>query len=148
MNALSSIDMPDDVMSMTVDGMDQAKTRLPRQLHWSRDSAEVVLLQLAYVGAVIHGHAPGAVLWHFPADHPKDSSMTAQVILNTLKLCHEERGYLPKKLILQLDNTNRENKNKAIMAVLSMLLLVGLFPNGVSHTLLFGCFLSIFIMLT
>lgn len=51
---------------------------------------------------------------------PHDSNLTLTVLLLTL-ISISQKGTLPRKLLLQMDNCVRENKNKYVMAFMSLL---------------------------
>ncbi|CAH3044847.1 unnamed protein product, partial [Pocillopora meandrina] len=51
--------------------------------------------------------------------YPHDSNFTISVMLETV--AHQEIGYLPPVLYLQMDNCWRENKNRYVLSFLSLL---------------------------
>jgi hypothetical protein len=134
---------PEKYLSVIIDGMDQSKLELPRFLRTRSAFANLFRLRMALVGALTHGHQPGASAYLFPCDFPKDSSTTVQVVFNVLSEVKSlrESGRLPPVVYLQLDNTTRENKNKTMLAALFLLVLHGhvrkiklsFLPKGHTH---------------
>ena len=103
---------------ITIDGMDQKKTRLP---HWPRPPKNVdesSLIQLHLVGCLVTCVQKQAMVFlNYPTLH-NDGNLTITIIQHVLK---EWDGRLPSILYLQLDNTARENKNNLLLAYLNML---------------------------
>ena len=71
----------------------------------------------------------GPIVFMSWGDLAKDSSYTAQAILRTLKMTMEKRGVLGARLVLNLDGTTRENKNKTIVMLLAALVEIGVFND-------------------
>lgn len=114
---------PDDYLSIILDGADQSKYRLPHFIHKSKQDSGSKKLQLHLVGAMIHGR--GTQLYLFHENWPKDSNMTIEVLQRTLSTM----PVLPKHLLLQMDNCFRENKNRYVIAYLSLLVHRGVFQT-------------------
>ena len=57
---------------------------------------------------------------------PHDSNLTAEVILRSL--LHLKRS-IKKKLLIQMDNCSRENKNKYILALAHILVDLNIFEE-------------------
>lgn len=80
------------------------------------------------IGALVHGRG----MWVYTMSHafPADPNVTIEVLQRVLTdLSKESGGALPPRLCLQLDNCVRENKNKALMAYLSWLVLRKVFTS-------------------
>lgn len=110
------------ILKITIDGMDQAKFRCPRNLASSAEFEACWRPQLHVVGAIIHGHMECYFLMN--ADQPKDSNMNATVICRCLDILCDKLGpqfSLPRTLIVAADNTTRESKNQHFANFLSYL---------------------------
>ncbi len=117
-------------LSIIIDGMDQAKTCAPR-LHRNPknlDGHEVLNVHLT--GVIIHGHMHQLYTW--VDNFPKDSNVTATVLLEALKDLKKLKGPSykhPRNLFLQLDNCSGENKNRFFLTFLAMLVQLGVFDR-------------------
>jgi hypothetical protein len=122
---------PDKYLSLIVDGMDQAKTKVPKPSRATSQTKNLEGLGWNVVGVLSHGHEPRAQAFMFPGQHPKDSSTTLQIILDTIKRIKDSRGAkgLPPVLYLQVDNCGSENKNSTVMAGLAALVENGTFEK-------------------
>jgi hypothetical protein len=99
------------VLTVIADGMDQAKFKVPRLL-----GPKVKALDnfprpaLHNAGVWAHGHC-----FHLsisPPDVPKDTNTNIEAISRVLDAVLERCKSLPNHLMLQLDNTCRDNKNQ------------------------------------
>jgi hypothetical protein len=115
--------------SVIVDGMDQNKTDILRLKRETAASSNLPKLNVSVIGVISHGHEPHATAYLVPSEYPKDSSFTMQVVLLTIIRALERNGFLPPVFYLQLDNTSRENKNKTMMAFMSLLVEEGFFEK-------------------
>lgn len=122
-----SMDHPKRFISIISDGMDQAKTDVPHLRRLNHRTAELKPTGITVVGVKVHGHNPPNIVHVFPAMFPKDSSLTTQVLLDTLVMVYEQEKRLPPVLYLQMDNCNREGKNKTMMAFGALLVELGVF---------------------
>ncbi len=122
---------PDKYISIAIDAMDQKKTSIPKILNSSKKFSEVEQMTISLMGVIIHGHAPGAIVYPVTPQFAKDGCLVMQILLNTLKRVREARGdnKWPKTLFLQLDNAPNQNKNRAVFSVLSALVQIGLFDR-------------------
>lgn len=100
-------------MCVIVDGIDQAKFRLPRKLE--RCHALDRLLRPALHVQGIWAHGFGYQLAVADADMKKDTNNNVEVIARMLSDIHDQHGGLPKGLLIQQDNTCRECKNQHIV---------------------------------
>ena len=114
---------PEEYLSIIVDGADQSKYRLPHFVHKSKQDSGSQKLQLHLVGAKVHGR--GTQLYLFHENWAKDSNMTIEVLQRTLSTF----PVLPTHLLLQMDNCFRENKNRYVIAYLSLLVHRGVFKT-------------------
>lgn len=110
------------ILKITIDGMDQAKFKCPRNLASSAEFESCWRPQLHVVGTIIHGHMECYFLMN--ADQPKDSNMNATVISRCLDILRDKLGpqfSLPRTLVVAADNTARESKNQHFANFLSYL---------------------------
>ncbi len=128
---LLAITYPDEYISLSIDAMDQKKTAAPCIRNSSKKYSEVEQLTISLMGVLVHGHAPGAIVFPVTPQFAKDGSLVAQVLLQTLKLIKEGRPGKPwpKTMFLQLDNAGNQNKNRAIFGVLSALVQLKIFDR-------------------
>ena len=104
--------------------MDQSKTDVPNLRRICKTTANLQKLRTHLVGTILHsGLCPlGKSYFGFfdLFQWPHDSNLTMNVIISVLKLINDRFG-LPPVLYLQLDNCWRENKNKHVFTLLSLL---------------------------
>ena len=119
-----------DVLSITVDGMDQDKTNIPvmRVGNLSKDDGKGMPLGTKLLGAIAYGYGWYG-LWTYPEwGNPSNITFTG--------LCHVIRsvqtlrgGSLPPALHLQMDNSGRDNKNHWLLGFCALLLKERLFQE-------------------
>ena len=81
---------------------------------------------MAVVGVLIHGR--GAYAYHVDGRFSHDANLILTVLLSALNhLC--ETTALPKHMHLQMDNCARENKNRFVLAFMSMLVQLNIFET-------------------
>ena len=108
-----SVDGQNQALKITIDGMDQAKFRCPRNLASNAEFDACWKPQLHVTGAIVHGHLECYFIMN--PDQPKDASMNCTVIARCLDLVREkidDQYALPRVLMIQADNTTRESKNQ------------------------------------
>lgn len=117
----------DQLIAITIDGMDQAKFKVPRNLASSAEFESLWRPQLHVTGAICHGHLECYFI--MGTDQAKDSNMNATVIARTLDLVKQKLSphALPQNLVIQADNTTRESKNQFFALFLSYLVASGKF---------------------
>ena len=98
--------------------MDQNKTNLPHLVRVPKSCQNLWSLRTHLTGALVHG--VGNHGYFDFLQFPHDSNLTLSVLLLTL-ISISQKGTLPRKLLLQMDNCVRENKNKYVMAFMSLL---------------------------
>ena len=104
-----SSDGVEQVLKITIDGMDQAKFRCPRNLASSAGFSNLWRPQLHVVGAIVWGHLECYFLMQ--PDQPKDANMECSILARCLdlawaKIQKESPGArLPRSLIVQIDKT-------------------------------------------
>jgi hypothetical protein len=112
-----SSDGAEQIIKITIDGMDQAKFRVPRNLASSAEFESLWRPTLHVVGCVVHGRLEAYFI--MPSDVPKDANMNCTIISRVLDLVQEQMQsqgsgniVMPQNLILAADNTARESKNQ------------------------------------
>ena len=106
-----SIDGLGQELKMTIDGMDQAKFKVPRNTASSADLEPLWRPQLHVCGVIVHGHME--CYFTMDSDRAKDSNMNCTVMSRVLDLVREKNPpeyALPRSLIVAADNTAREGK--------------------------------------
>lgn len=112
-------------LCMIVDGMDQAKFRVPRILHKSKGVEKLIRPALHVQGAWAHGF--GYHLAIMDADMRHDTNNNIEVISRMLEQVYVTHNGLPLGLHLQQDNTSRECKNQKILKWAVKLVALGVF---------------------
>jgi hypothetical protein len=110
---------------MAVDGMDQAKFRLPR-VHITSKALDTLIRPALHVqGAWAHGF--GYHMAIMDADMKHDTNNNVEVISRMLEQIFVTHKGLPLGLHLQQDNTSRECKNQKILKWAIKLVSLGVF---------------------
>jgi len=134
------------VIAMRVDGMDQAKFRLPRA-HVKTHQTDMLIRPALHVqGCWAHGFG-----FHFAvadADTKKDTTTNFEVVARMLESIYRHHRGLPYTLVLIQDNQCRECKNQKILKICAYLLVQMVFGHiwlvypkkGHSHGPLDGVF--------
>ena len=106
--------VPDEssVLAMCLDGMDQAKFKIPRNLQNTKQWEDAGRPTAHLIGCLIHG--VGEACWISDADLPKNASLTCELISRALGITAvqlKERGVsMPKHLYVQVENISRETR--------------------------------------
>lgn len=131
---------PDDLLVLTIDGSDQSKTCLPiapPELRSSREWSSPDKLVVHLVGVLTHGYSMHPKVFSVLKDYPHDANMTASALFDVILSISAEKK-LPVKLLLQMDNTSRENKNHTIFAFCSWLVFIDAFEEVEMNFLMVG----------
>jgi len=122
----------DGMLYMTMDGMDQAKFRMPRNTSQSKDLSGRQRPQLHCVGAIVEGLAD---LYFFNDSRvSKDANLQVTLTARTLgvvadMLCGRPGVSMPRHLIIQSDNAAGEGKNQTVMKFCACLVWRGTFAS-------------------
>lgn len=126
-------------MSIIIDGMDQNSTNLPHLKRFNKSAANLWHMKTHVTGAIVHGH--GSYVYTDLLQWPHDPNLTLNILIDILlkKVMDytKSRIPLPKKLFIQLDNCNRENKNRYVLGFLSLLVQEKLFEEVRQHCCIF-----------
>ena len=117
-NRQLGIEDPKEYLSIILDGMDQNKTNLPSLVRIPKSCQNLWTLRTHLTGVLVHG--TGSFCYFDFLQWPHDCNLTITCLLHTLNEISKQRP-LPSKLLLQMDNCVRENKNKYIYGFLSWL---------------------------
>ena len=110
---------------LIVDGVDQAKFRVPRKLVKTHNVDSLLRPALHVQGAWLHGF--GYELAVSDADMKKDTNNNAETIARIVSNMRDAHGGLPLGLHLQQDNTSRECKNQHMAMFAVKLVALGVF---------------------
>lgn len=135
-------------LSIAIDSMDHTKTSIPKRPRDDKDAEHCNKLITHITGVLIHGRNPGAIAYTWYDRFPAGSDVVSTILLDAISRIE---GPLPPTLYLQLDNCWRENKNKYILGLSSLLVEEGIFrkvkisflPKGHTHDdpdQMFSCF--------
>jgi hypothetical protein len=113
---------PDLVCSLVLDAMDNAKTQLPRlegTLHAKKLDNIGQWASCELLAVLVHGFGfyGGWILPHLQCN----AAASLTVMLRVFRLILEHKGQLPPVLLIQADNSGKDNKNKFTMAFLGWL---------------------------
>ena len=114
---------PETYLSLIIDGADQSDHQCPHWCERSHASAACTRQKLYLYGCISHGRK--AYVYTVP-DHVKQGhDTTIEVIWRVLNDTLEREGKIPPVLLLQLDNTTKQNKGRFLFAFLGMLVHFG-----------------------
>ena len=109
-----SADGAGQVLKVTIDGMDQAKFKCPRNLQDSKSFSTLWRPQLHVAGAIAWGHIEAFFI--MGPEVSKDSNMETTVLARMLDLVNADllcRGaVMPQTLILETDGCSGEGQNQ------------------------------------
>ena len=123
-NRQATIENPSEYLSIISDGMDQNKTNLPHLIHIPKSCQNLWFLHTHLTGCLVHGIGIFGYFDFLQWSHGTNLTLTC-LLLTLVKVC-EERP-LPAKLLLQMDNCVRENKNKYVLGFLAYLVQMKVF---------------------
>lgn len=124
-NMIAALAPTSSVLTMIVDGIDQAKFRMPRQKVRSHAFDRLLRPALHVQGAWAHG--AGYHLAVSDADCKKDTVANCDVIARMLENIYKRYGSVPMGLHVQQDNTSRECKNQKMLKFAIGLVSLGVF---------------------
>ena len=93
-------------------------------------------LRTHLTGVMVHGKGNFGYFDFVQWSH--DCNLTLSCLLQTLILLSEE-GNLPPKMLIQMDNCVRENKNKYVMAFMCYLIEMDIFTEVRRIKIICGC---------
>lgn len=118
-----------EYLSVIIDGMDQNKTNVPHLVRVPKSCQNLWSLMTHLTGCLVHGSGNYGYFDFLQWSH--DCNLTLTTLLLTLVEL-SQKGPLPHKMLLQMDNCVRENKNKFVMAFMALLVEKQIFIE-VSH---------------
>lgn len=103
--------------------MDQNATNLPHLKRYNKSAANLWHLRTHITGGIVHGF--GSCAYTDILQWPHDPNLTINILIDILLTRFmdllKNQQTLPKRLYVQLDNCMRENKNRHVLAFLSLL---------------------------
>ena len=137
-----ALSYPEDHLFISLDGMDNRKSDLPRFKENSKNLANFFKLPSHITGAIISsGHYAEKMKHFFFVNHnqfEQGSNMVITVIYHLLHDFLKDHKKFPKHLHLNTDNCGRENKNRYVFTFLSALVQLGVFSSISMDFLLVG----------
>ena len=130
---------PETYLSIITDGADQSDHELPH-FHERSHSMDTVQKQKLHVyGALAHGRR--AFAFTLPAHCQQGHNTTIEVLWRVFNYIRTTEKKLPPVLLLQLDNTTKQNKGKYLYSFLFLLvhhrvferIIVTYLPSGHTH---------------
>jgi hypothetical protein len=118
---------PHEYMSLIIDGADMKAHELPHFAEISKLTSEAKRLKLHLYGALAHGF--GAFFTTCPDHEAQGNNVTIHMIWDVINSVYKKKGYLPKVLLLQLDNTTKQNKGQYLFGFLGLLVAMGIFKK-------------------
>ena len=123
--------LPNRVAFLRVDGFDQAKTKLPRNVENTKQWSTLWRPALHVIGVTIEGLV--SMFFIADPDLKKDSNTECTVVAMALEFMAYElkaRGTeMPEHLVLKYDNTGREGKNQHFAKFMAWLVAGGKFQS-------------------
>jgi hypothetical protein len=112
-------------MCLYIDGMDQAKTYVPKKPY--KDTSEDDVLHCKLTGCLVYRKAIHSYGYFLPGKKfQADSNANLESLRRVLEdIAQSRNGQLPKKLYIQMDNTCKDNKNWIVFTYLASLVLLG-----------------------
>jgi hypothetical protein len=128
---LEAMRMHNNVLSITIDGSDNAKygfPYFPSKTHSSQKGHKIIS---KLYGAIVHGR--WAATYIYSGNMTGGTNVTIEVLHRILTSLQREGSKFPRKLYLQLDNTVSTNKSKYVKAYLKSLVDTGIFEEIEVH---------------
>jgi hypothetical protein len=105
---------PDKYVSVIIDGMDQSKTAVPKMKRVTDDDGNGKQLKVHVTGVLVHGQAVPAHVFTSTSEWPSDTNQNIHILVKVLERIGWD--YLKgKTLLVQMDNTQKDNKNFLMM---------------------------------
>lgn len=128
-----SLNFHSEVMCIQIDSMDNQKSYLPRFLENGKHVSGLFRIPCKITGVIVHsGFLPDRRTVRFYCNHTQfenGSSMIVSVLFRVLSDFLKEHKTLPNRLVLNVDNTVKENKNRYIFAFMAALVKKGVFAE-------------------
>jgi hypothetical protein len=108
-----AIEHPEDVLSIIIDGADQQVYGLPYYYQRTHGTDKCFKIPLHLMGVLVHGR--GSYGLTYPDSVKQGTNVTIDALHYVLTDIYNKDKRLPKKLYLQLDNTNKQCKNSFML---------------------------------
>lgn len=137
-----AITFPEEHLFISLDGMDNRKSDLPKFHQNVKHLGSFVKLPSHITGAIVtSGHYKEKVKNFFFVNHnqyEQGSNMVITVIYHLLQAFIQDHQRFPKHLHINTDNCGRENKNRYVFSFLSSLVQLEVFSSVTMDFLLVG----------
>lgn len=130
-NRQEGIENPSEVLSLITDGMDQNKTNIPSFVRTPKSCQNLWCLRTHLTGCLAHGHGCYGYFDFLQFSH--DTNLTLTSVVQTILDIGRRNGSLPRRLLLQMDNCVRENKNRFVLGFLTYLVEAGIFAEVIIY---------------
>ena len=114
-NRIRAVSDPEKYLSVIIDGADQSCHLLPHFARHAHSSAQALKQKLHVYGALVHGR--GARIYTFPPHVKQGHNVTIEILWRVITES-KAAGVLPPVLLLQLDNTTKQNKGQYLFGFL------------------------------
>ena len=104
-----AVEYPKEVLSIIIDGADQQVYGLPYYYQRTHGTDKCYKLPLHLMGVLVHGRGSFGIT--YPDSVKQGTNVTIDALHLALEETKKQDGPLPRKLYLQLDNTNKQCKN-------------------------------------
>ena len=132
---------PDDWLYVNIDGMDQNKTNLPNPVVWGKShEGRGKTLVTRLLGAIAYGWGYYG-FWSLKGwGRPSNVTLTGlwHIIADVQRRSRASGAESPRKLLLQMDNCAKDNKNHLLIDYCGMLLAEKFFDEAEVHFLPVG----------
>jgi len=127
-NKAKAIAQPETYMSIVIDGADQSDHDLPHFATKSHISDAAWKVKMHLIGAIVHGI--GVYAYTCPSHVKQGHNVTIQALWDTIvQVKQKNGGWLAPNLLLQLDNTTKQNKGNGLFSFLALLVAQGVFKT-------------------
>jgi hypothetical protein len=104
---------------LIIDGADAGRFALPHFAQTCKSQAEAFKIRLHLLGCIAHGR--DTYVFTCPSHVAQGNNVTIQVMHEVFKDIIAKDGKLPDTLLLQLDNTSKQNKGRFLFAYCQLL---------------------------
>lgn len=116
-NIFAASETTDDLLAVSWDKMDQAKTIVPRiaalaNTHFQKGGTRLVV---SLIGVSVPSILSHPFVYTILEDQVQGSDMIASLMVDVLEESSKVRGCLPRRLFIKADNTAKETKNTILI---------------------------------
>ena len=137
-----AVSFPDDHLFLSLDGMDNRKSDLPKFRENSKRFGGFTKLPCHITGAIItsgfYSEKRKCLFYLNNDQYENASNMVVTIIYKLIQEFLKDHGKLPRNLHLSTDNCGRENKNRFVFSFLSALVELQIFTSVTMDFMLVG----------